>query len=398
MLFLDLFAGIGGFRLGMEAAGHKCVGHCEIDKYANIAYAAIHQPEESEWFATDITAVRARDLPAADVWCFGFPCQDISVAGRQQGLSGRRSGLFYAVTELIRGLEEKDRPKLLFIENVKNLLSVNRGYDFLAILAELAEIGYDAEWQVINSADYVPQNRERVYLIGHLRGRGTRQVLPLPGADGQIGIKQLGNCMPTKTRSNPNQGRVYDPSGLAPTLNKMDGGGREPLIIDDQGRKNKTLKPTAICPALRAQTHGNQPLVFIDLCPNPKKTSVARTITARYNKGFSERHGELSGVVVPVITPGHLVKRQNGPRFRLDGADMYTLTSQGGPHGIYDGCRIRKLTPRECWRLQGFPDWSFDRAQAAGLSDTQLYKQAGNSVTVDVICEIAKRLVIDSGD
>lgn len=210
MRFLDLFSGIGGFRLGMEMAGHECVGHCEIDKFANISYAAIHEPKEDEWFAADITTVRAADMPVADVWCFGFPCQDISIAGRQQGLSGKRSGLFYTVTELIRNLSETDRPSILFAENVKNLLSVNRGYDFLSILVELDEIGYDVEWQVINSADYVPQNRERVYIIGHLRGRGTRQVFPVSCSDRNVGIKQLGNCMPTKTRSNPNQGRVYD--------------------------------------------------------------------------------------------------------------------------------------------------------------------------------------------
>lgn len=369
MRFLDLFAGIGGFRLGMEMAGHECVGHCEIDKFANIAYAAVHEPKEDEWFAADITTVRAANLPNADVWCFGFPCQDISIAGHQRGLSGKRSGLFYAVTGLIRDLPQEDRPSILFAENVKNLLSVNRGYDFLAILAELDEIGYDVEWQVINSADYVPQNRERIYLIGHLRGRGTRQVFPIQRANCEVSIKQIGNCMPTKTRSNPNQGRVYDPTGIAPTLNKMDGGGREPMV-------------------------------FIDLNPNPKTTKTARCIQARYNKGITKRYGAGSGVLVdvsdrkitvPVSRPGAIPRNKKSRRFKDDGDDMFTLITEK-PHGIYDGYRIRKLTPRECWRLQGMPDWAFDRAQAAGLSDTQLYKQAGNSVTVDVIYGIAKRL------
>jgi DNA (cytosine-5)-methyltransferase 1 len=148
MTFLDLFAGIGGFRLGMEQAGHECVGHCEIDRFANASYMAMHKPREGEFFESDIRAIRANDLPRADVWCFGFPCQDISVAGRQLGLTGNRSSLFFAVTRIIRDTEKEDRPRILFIENVKNLLSVNRGFDFLSVLVELDEIGYDVEWQV----------------------------------------------------------------------------------------------------------------------------------------------------------------------------------------------------------------------------------------------------------
>lgn len=170
LTFLDFFAGVGGFRRGMEMAGHTCLGHCEIDKYANMSYKEIHQPREEEWFGTDIRRTNADELPRADVWCFGFPCQDISVAGKQLGFKGQRSSLFFTVTRLIRDTKEEDRPKYLFIENVKNLLSVNGGSDFLKLLIELDEIGYDAEWQVLNSKNFgVPQNRERVFIIGHLR-------------------------------------------------------------------------------------------------------------------------------------------------------------------------------------------------------------------------------------
>lgn len=95
MTFLDLLSGIGGFRLAREQAGHICVGHCEIDKYANQSYIAMHKPRECEWYADDITRVRAEDMPRADCWCFGFPCQDISIAGKQQGFAGQRSSLFF---------------------------------------------------------------------------------------------------------------------------------------------------------------------------------------------------------------------------------------------------------------------------------------------------------------
>ena len=149
MTFIDLFSGIGGFRLGLEQAGHICKGHCEIDRFANQSYTAIHKPKEGEWFASDITKVRAVDIPRVDIWCFGFPCQDISTAGRQKGMrEGTRSGLFFTVASLLRETEEANRPQYLFIENVKNLLSINGGWDFFQVLSEMDELGYDAEWQV----------------------------------------------------------------------------------------------------------------------------------------------------------------------------------------------------------------------------------------------------------
>ena len=119
MKFLDLFSGIGGFRLGMEMAGHECVGHVEWDKFAQASYMAMHNVKEDEFIGWDIAKIRADELPRADCWCFGFPCQDISIAGKQSGFRGHRSSLFFTVTRLIRDLEEEDRPKYLFIENVK---------------------------------------------------------------------------------------------------------------------------------------------------------------------------------------------------------------------------------------------------------------------------------------
>lgn len=212
LTFIDFFAGIGGFRRGMELAGHKCIGFCEYDKYAVLSYKAMHlltaeeQEElkkienykqgqkyinsidftEREWYANDIRTVRASDIPRADIWTAGFPCQDISIAGNQLGFKGKRSSLFFTVTGLVRDLEEKDRPTYLIFENVKNLYSVNRGFDFARILIELDEIGYDAEWAVINSADIVAQNRERVFIVGHLRGRSGRKVFPLRQSGGEI--------------------------------------------------------------------------------------------------------------------------------------------------------------------------------------------------------------------
>ncbi|MEF7656214.1 DNA (cytosine-5-)-methyltransferase [Bacillus thuringiensis] len=186
LTFIDLFAGIGGFRLGMERAGHKCVGYVEWDKFARKSYEAIHNTE-GEWTVNDINDVNPREIPAADVWCFGFPCTDISIAGPQKGLSGARSGLFYKTIELLKSQKEEDKPKYLFIENVKNLFSVNGGWDFARILISLDEAGYDAEWQLLNSKDFgVPQNRERVFIIGHSRNKCGREVFPIGGNNKEI--------------------------------------------------------------------------------------------------------------------------------------------------------------------------------------------------------------------
>lgn len=283
LIFIDFFAGVGGFRRGLEMAGHKCVGYCEIDKFASASYRMMHTVTEDqreyimslpdikkrqkeigkeeylngEWYASDIRKVRADELPRADIWCAGFPCQDISIAGKTLGFRGKRSSLFFTVTGLIKDLEEEDKPAYLFFENVKNLFSVNRGFDFARFLIELDEIGYDAEWQLINSSDYVPQNRERIYIIGRLRSRGRREIFPIPSGNGkntelqgqavntlttrtggaasteayiienkqhaQGKVRQIGTLYPESKR-NKNQGRIYDTDGIAPALNCMDGG------------------------------------------------------------------------------------------------------------------------------------------------------------------------------
>ncbi|CDW17254.1 DNA methyltransferase [Clostridium phage phiCDHM19] len=355
LTFLDLFAGIGGFRLGMEKAGHKCLGHCEYDKFANLSYNAMHKPKEDEWFERDIREIRTENIPRADVWCFGFPCQDISVAGKQFGFRGERSSLFFTVTKLIRELKEEDRPKYLLIENVKNLLSVNGGFDFLKVLVELDEIGYDAEWQVLNSKNFgVPQNRERIFIVGHFRGRSTRKVFPIERKS-RKNLEQLNN--PTHSTN-----RIYDAVGIARCIRSQAGGG---------GAKTG--------------------LYFIDLNKNSKVTINARCLKAKYNAGVTNRNCDNSGVLVnAVLTPDRVNKRQNGRRIKESGELMFTLTAQD-KHGILKNGDIRRLTPKECFRLQGFPDKYYERA-ASVCSDSQLYKQAGNAVTANVVYEIAKRM------
>lgn len=497
MKFIDFFAGIGGFRRGMELAGHECVGFCEFDKFATASYISMHLLTEEqrktledipikkrqkeilkeeyrngEWYANDIRRVYAGDIPKADCWCFGFPCQDISVAGKQAGFQGNRSSLFFRVMYLVGQLKEEDRPTYLFIENVKNLLSVNGGWDFARLLIEMEQWGYDAEWKVLNSKDFgVPQNRERCFIIGHLRGRSTSKVFPIEGTDGKNSVQIIGHKDGYRRNT-----QVFAPDGITETLDTGQGGGRGHHV------------------ALPC---------FIDLSyKKTELTNKARCLQARYNKGIANHKAEVSGVAIkvigevnssqdgkvlgidgiakchsaghnnnpkiaiPILTPDRAEKRQNGRRFKEDGEPMSTLTSQdrhgvatslnplGGLYtgvskefyrGIYEGCfrclkasthdsgvalklnvlninsnkgifvkvsdelivyavwyekyqcyiAIRKLTPKECFRLQGWSDDYFEKAQFVN-SDSQLYKQAGNGVTITVIEAIARKMNVNS--
>jgi DNA (cytosine-5)-methyltransferase 1 len=342
MRFLDLFAGIGGFRLGMEMAGHECVGWCEKDKYARKSYIAMHNPKEDEWFAEDIQKVKPKEMPTADVWCFGSPCQDISIAGKQSGLSGERSGLFYTVANLLKRQKEKNKPSYLFFENVKNLLSVNGGWDFARVLFELDEAGYDAEWQVLNSKDFgVPQNRERIFIIGHFRGRSTGKVFPVCRKSEKI-LKQL---------IGGSQGmRVYDPNGISCTLSAEGGGwGAKTGLycVENQKNNGEVLKSI--------------PIGFNRKAGILNEIKIAHTISASDWRGLNRNQTQNAVLEVKTVVSDKKY-------------------------------RIRRLTPKECFRLQGFPDELFEKARAIN-SDTQLYKRIGNSVTVPIVYEIAKRFV-----
>ena len=466
MKFLDFFAGVGGFRRGMELAGHTCAGFCELDKFAAASYISMHLITEGqreglsklplrkrqkeilkegyrngEWYADDIRGVDAGSLPDAGCWCFGAPCQDFSAAGQRKGLRGGRSILVREIFRLLEEQKEESRPEWLIYENVKGMLSSNRGLDYLSILSEMDRLGYDIEWQNINSAWVVPQNRERIYTVGHLRRKGARKILPIEGTDRGNRILQIGNYLPTSTRGNPNQGRIYDTGGVTPCLNKMEGGGREPCIavkcfmdINYGAGVNITGNARAIegryCKGVGSrprETSGVGTLFHGDILHagknyNQRKTvhfpgGISRTLV---NNGHS---GNEPKIAVPVLTPGRAEKRQNGRRLKENGEPMFTLTGQdrhgvavdipapaGNPeNGAYiqlsEGLAVyaawyekyqcyiavRKLTPKECFRLQGWEDLYFERAAFVN-SDTQLYKQAGNGVTVPVVREIAEKL------
>jgi DNA (cytosine-5)-methyltransferase 1 len=314
MKFIDMFCGIGTIRMGFEQAHHECVYSIEWDKWKRKIYSIIFGGEPD---GADIRTIKSIQLPEADCWCFGAPCQDFSIAGKRKGLEGDRSSLVREVFRLLRETKEEYRPKYLFYENVKGMLSSNKGLDYLEILIEMESLGYDTiEYSLLNSKDFgVPQNRERVFTIGHLRGRSTRKIFPIRGNDKKINAiqRQYTNC-----------------------------------------------------------------------------------ITRRYNEAqatgtYVIESKQYAQEVRPVLTPDRLNKRQNGRRFKEPGEPMFTLTKQD-IHGIEYQGKIRRLTPKEYWRLQGIPDKITDKVIAAGISDTQMYKGAGDATTVNVIYEIAKRM------
>lgn len=333
MKFIDFFSGVGGFTRGMELAGHECVGHCEVDKYAEASYRSMHTITEEqreylltlplkqrqkeilkyeylngEWYADDVCRIVATDMPKAECWCFGFPCQDISIAGKQRGFKGNRSSLFFRVTNLLKQLKEEDRPNYLFIENVRNLISINRGYDFARLLVELAECGYNAEWQILNSKHHgVPQNRERIFIIGHFGNRSRSRIFPIAGTGTKNSIKQIGQYTQNSDRGNPSPYRVYSGDGISPCLTTHSGGENSPHVI--------------------------QPFGIDKSCNSPRKIDTAKCLTAREDRGVSNNKATGTAVALPVLTPDRTIKRQNGRRFKENGEPAFTLTAQDR-HGV----------------------------------------------------------------
>tara|TARA_Y100001973_G_C5190786_1_gene330833 strand:+ start:1104 stop:2069 length:966 start_codon:yes stop_codon:yes gene_type:complete len=313
----SMFTGIGGFELGIRRSGidAELIGYSEIDKYAIQIFEKHFEGVKNYGNATNIMG---EQLPAFDLLVGGFPCQAFSVAGHQRGFDDTRGTLFF---DIARILEDK-RPRNLVLENVKGLLSHDSGKTFHTILRILSEMGYDVEWQVLNSKDFgVPQNRERVYIVGHLGGRSGRKVFPLRGEGSSITRNKV-----------TNEWNVY--------------------AVQDTIRINKRQNGTRF----RGQ---DEP---------------SHTITA------SDRHGVLFELTKNKAQGQRIYESENGL--------SNTLNTSFSRSGIYKmGARIRRLTPIECNRLQGFPDdWT------EGISETQQFKTIGNAVTVNVVEKVIKSL------
>ena len=356
MKYFSMFSGIGGFEYGIQRAFDKqltevkqdgqgrnrninqvehnvlptsrstplCVGYSEIDKYAIKVYERNFNGHKNYGNATTINAT---ELPDFDLLVGGFPCQAFSIAGKRKGFDDTRGTLFF---DIARILAEK-RPRHLVLENVKGLLSHDSGKTFQTILGVLSDMGYRVEWQVLNSKDFgVPQNRERVIIVGHLGGECGGQVLPITGSSQQIASVAGYISEEVWPRRHEQIRRVYKIDGAMPTIPTGQGGGVMTKIAVDMTRR-------------AAKSH------------RVRKDGIMGTVTATYYKGIG-----------------------NAER-----------------PGVKEGLRIRRLTPKECERLQGFPDdWTKLGVGDEPISDSQRYKMCGNAVTTNVIQAVMEQLCV----
>lgn len=378
MKYLSLFSGIGGFEKGIQQAydnrrllqnttseilpnnssntesrqtGVTCIGFSEIDKYAIQTYQK-HYPTHYNY--GDITKINADELPDFDLLVGGFPCQAFSIAGKRKGFEDTRGTLFFEIARILKAKQ----PRLFLLENVKGLLSHDNGNTFRTIVSTLNELGYDLQWQMLNSKNHgVLQNRERVFIIGHLRGTSRPEVFPFTKSTGND-IEVVGELSSeTWTKRNESTRRVYGIDGVAPTIPTAQGGGVMAKIVIPRNRRTE----------------------FVE-------SDISSTLTSHY-RGAPDGDGRPGlKLAKAVLSPDRTEKRQNGRRMKEYGEPSFILTSQDR-HGVFNGDSIRRLTPTECERLQGFPDgWTIG-------SDTQRYKQCGNAVTVNVIKDIMVKLV-----
>lgn len=437
--YLSLFTGIGGIEEGIQSSipHAKSIGYSEIDKYANMVLRKKY-PEVKNY--GDCTKINPEELPDFNILVGGFPCQSFSIAGKRMGFEDTRGSLFFTIANIAK----IKRPRILWLENVKGLLNHEEGKTFAVILNTLAELGYDAEWEVCNSKYFgVPQNRERTIIIGYLGGFRRRKVFPLRGTDQDDnaecerekknpgGLKQL--------NENASQGyRVYDTEGVSQTIASGAGGMGAKTGLYEVKALTETRTEDAKKARKESKAEGKDYTPFRGKELKEREDDVANCLTATQTKEH------LLSVVAaePVLTPDRLEKRQNGRRIKGKNDPSFTLTAQdrhgvvvhslqtrnpdipslkknpksgGSGHiskvdqaycldtGVTQAVqiekRIRRLTPIECERLQGFPDdWTKYGINEAGenveISDNQRYKMLGNAVTVNVMEAIGKKINI----
>lgn len=366
--FFDLFSGIGGFREGLNrAGGFTCVGHCEVDAHADKNYRLLFDTE-GEWFCDDARAIETGRMPGFDLLCAGFPCQAFSIAGKREGFADARGTLFFEIARLV----EARQPAYFLLENVPGLLSHDKGRTFYTILRTFWELGYHVEWKVLNSKDFgIPQSRRRVYIVGYLDGRCAGKILPFPETNGTALIQRVPGC----------QGkRVYDPNGLSRTLTSGTGGmgGKTGLYEVGVPIKEATRKGYKM-----AYPGDSIDLGYAGL--NSRRGRVGQGIAHTLTTGSQQGTLQFMGP-----SPAGTEARKGGRSVEAPEETLSTITAADRQGNAYHG-RIRRLTPRECLRLQGYYDWQIDRI-ITDTSDSQLYKQAGNGVTVNVIEAIGRNL------
>ncbi|MGX0001467.1 DNA (cytosine-5-)-methyltransferase [Staphylococcus cohnii] len=410
MNFIDICSGIGGFRTGLERNGHNCIAFAEIDKHAIQSYKALYNTE-NEVELNDITTITDEQFRnfrgQCDIITGGFPCQTFSIAGKRSGFDDTRGTIFFHIARAIKEIQ----PSYVLLENVKGLLSHDKGRTYGTIVQALDELGYIAEWGVFNSKYWgVPQNRERVYILvtrkDVFKGSKLFDLLKqqtevttrlVDVLEDEVDEKYYLSEEKTKKltlnedlsgRLNQYEYRQRDEinsvNKVSPTLNTMQGGDRQPKVAVLGNTSNTGYRSHDV-----HDTEGISP-----------------TIAARDYKGAKQiaiREATKQGVVmedkgIRFTEDGFHTHRNDNKKSSIQGTHVtykegktHALTSNHVPMTL-NNLRIRKLTPLECWRLQGFTDEQFYKAKNSGVSNSQLYKQAGNSVTVNVVDAIVSNL------
>lgn len=446
MKLFSLFSGIGGPEKALKRIGieYELVGYSEIDKYASKSYSAVHnEPEIKNYW--DITKINEKELSDFDFMTWGFPCQDISIAGKQAGIhEGTRSGLYY---DGLRILKEK-KPKYSLIENVKALTSKRFTDTFESILHDLECVGYNNYWQVLDAKDYgIPQHRERVFIVSirkdidqeftfpekeelklklkdlledevdekyYLSERMIKTFSDMTNRNGYIRGKcfkpheldddRVANTIKTTAGSRPEDNYVkrkydefIDENGYMPEIfnpyNKTEIKDVAKTITGECGSTTSSASHLILMPEATKKGYVEANVgdgVYINR-PHQKRGVVQK------DKIQTIKTTPDVGVVVekkikyeePLEREGwhnmnKIVLSSEGISTTINAQSNNALTKVKEPSTL----RIRKLTPLECWRLMGFDDEDFYKAQSAGISNTQLYKQAGNSIVVNVLEKI----------
>ncbi|WP_202710610.1 DNA cytosine methyltransferase [Sporosalibacterium faouarense] len=497
MNFIDMFAGIGGFRKGLESNGHQCVFSCELDNNAIKSYISLYHMNEEEIASMKKLNKSERDktlenlrrqhifdditkfdgmsekeiskiIPKYDVFCGGFPCQPFSRAGRRNGFKDKNKGnLFFSIANVV----EKTRPRYVFLENVKGLLTsgekeevvkngkkrvveIEKGKTFKEILYELHELGYDVQWQMVSSGHYIAHNRERVYIVARKRGNKTiKRIFPLQEnvrrinkvsfeKDTQVAYKDFinsiksktlykfkiqendmidlytnksfnfntkspfgywgimvdGLCVTAKTKYKiaENEFKLIDVLEDYYKIGKRYDLSEEEVLKQRYAKKAKEWKsgnkmgnmafPDKInktCRTLTANASGREMMVIGYYFHEDGELHYINEIKEGLNQFNQEK--ELNELVSQCPIDSKVNNESNG---------LIIIENELGEevHLKKSEIKFRKLTPREYWKLQGFDEEDFNRAKIVGVSDSQLKKQAGNAVTVDVIKAIGERL------
>jgi DNA (cytosine-5)-methyltransferase 1 len=414
--YFSMFTGVGGFDLGIARANNNeetqsqsgkkswadspnidreprtqrrseysfsCIGFSEINKYASQLLAQKF-PTIRNW--GDCTKINPSELPDFDMLCGGFPCQSFSIAGKRRGFEDTRGTMFFEISRIL----EAKRPKFVFLENVKGLLNHDKGKTFGVILQTMEELGYRTQWMVLNSKFFgVPQNRERVFIIGSLGGTSKPEVLPFRTGDTEVNEKfQTKVCGTVTSR--------YWKCGNADTYvrecQEITKGVSDAMRVYNIGQINKGISgqvdnPQGIARTLKGVGGGLGAKTGLYAIP-----CAYRTRTYNGQEGHIEiRNDKIANQLTSVQKDSMILShspRTNDPKKGGSGplvSDEHSFTIDSTPHNVIKGMKIRRLTPVECERLQGFPDnWT------AGFSDTQRYKMMGNAVTTNVIKEIIK--------